>query len=621
MSYLTNLYKTYDYVMDSGKSTGEIPLIPICIGSQNSQITVVIDENSRFLSASVIPKKESSTLIPTTIKSSSRTSKPTPHPLFDNLYYVARDLEPKIESFKKSPYEDYYLPYIKQLEDWKNYKNNEYLNILYKYLTEGNLASDLIKEGILTVDDNGYLIKEKIEGTNQEKAFVRFAIETSEGLVNLWEDDEFLESYSEYYINKLNKEDKDLCYISGKNSYISDIHGKYIRYSGDGTKLISSNDKFGFTFRGRFDDPKEAAQISYEVSEKAHAALRWLIRKQGYVTDGLVILAWTNKDGEIPQPMDDTFNFLLEDEFSSQEINTGEELARRLNSTINGYMKDLDPNERVNIISLDGATPGRLAVLYYSEQTLEDYLSRLKYWHETAAWTTTKWTKDKKPYKYVGAPSPRDIVTFAFGTQKGDFFKLKDEMLKFHLKRLLPCIIDKKRIPIDFVTQLTYTASSPNGKSKYNWRKSLDIACGIIRKFYIERKGVDYKMALNKNETDRSYLYGRLLAVADSIEETYNYRKKTNRTTTNASRMMEAYSKRPARTWKIIYERLTPYIQGLPGGLAYFYKNQINEILDKFDSDEFNSNKSLSPNYLLGFTHQKMYKKEEEIKELEEKDA
>lgn len=621
MSYLSNLYETYENVINSGKSTGDYELVPAGIGSQNAHLTVVLDEESNFLTGYFTTKENRTTNIPITLKSPLRTGNSAPHPIFDYVMYLGGDLESKMKRFKKPPYEEYYIPYMNQLKEWKEWGNNKFVDIIYEYLTKEELVSNLIKENLLVVDEEGYLTEDKVSGTTQDKLFIRFAIETEKGLINLWEDEDFLNSYSTYFFNKLEQEEKGLCYITGEELFITRLHGKYIRYQGDGAKLISSNDKSNFTYRGRFVEPDESAQISYEVSEKAHAALRYLIKKQGYRRDGLVILAWTNKDKDIPQPIEDTFSLLFEDELISEEVDTGEALARRLNSTINGYLKEIDPNEKVNIISLDAATPGRLAVLYYSEQTLEDYLNRLKYWHETMAWKFTRWTKDKKPYEYVGAPSPKDIATFAFGTQRGDTFKLKDDILKFHLKRLLPCIIERKRLPTDFVKQLVDTASSPNGKTEYNWKKALNIACGAIRKYNIERKGVDYGMALNKEERDRSYLFGRLLAVADSIEDTYNYRKGTNRTSTNASRMMEAFSKRPARTWKIIYERLKPYIQGLPGGLAYHYTNQINEILDMFESDEFNSNRSLSPNYLLGYSHQKMYKNEKEEINKEEENA
>ena len=70
-------------------------------------------------------------------------------------------------------------------------------------------------------------------------------------------------------------------------------HNKGIRFPGDGAKLISSNDKEGFTFRGRFDKPAECLSIGYAASQKAMNALRWLIRRQGYLVDkSRVFLAW-----------------------------------------------------------------------------------------------------------------------------------------------------------------------------------------------------------------------------------------------------------------------------------------------------------------------------------------
>ena len=53
---------------------------------------------------------------------------------------------------------------------------------------------------------------------------------------------------------------------------ISELSPKKIRNSGDGAKLISSNDDKGFTFRGRFDLPSEAACVGRVTTEKAHNA-------------------------------------------------------------------------------------------------------------------------------------------------------------------------------------------------------------------------------------------------------------------------------------------------------------------------------------------------------------
>ena len=58
-------------------------------------------------------------------------------------------------------------------------------------------------------------------------------------------------------------------------------------------------------------------------------------------------------------------------------------------------------------------------------------------------------------------------------------------------------------------------------------------------------------MALDKKETDRNYLYGRLLAVADRIEY-LTYDEKDNGRVTNAKRYMSTFSQRPYETWKVI---------------------------------------------------------------------
>ena len=67
---------------------------------------------------------------------------------------------------------------------------------------------------------------------------------------------------------------------------------KKIRNEGDGAKLISANDKENYTFRGRFIDKEQAFAIGAETSQKAHNALKWLIRKQGHSFDTLSMITW-----------------------------------------------------------------------------------------------------------------------------------------------------------------------------------------------------------------------------------------------------------------------------------------------------------------------------------------
>ena len=64
-------------------------------------------------------------------------------------------------------------------------------------------------------------------------------------------------------------------------------------------------------------------------------------------------------------------------------------------------------------------------------------------------------------------------------------------------------------------------------------------------------------MALDKDCTDRSYLFGRLLAIADAIENsTYT---DGDRRETNAMHIQKIFSLRPMDTWLMLWDKIHPY--------------------------------------------------------------
>lgn len=108
-------------------------------------------------------------------------------------------------------------------------------------------------------------------------------------------------------------------------------------------------------------------------------------------------------------------------------------------------------------------------------------------------------------------------------------------------------------------------------------------------------------MPLNKENSDRNYLFGRLLAIADVLERSALDTKETR--ATNAIRYMNSFSKHPMRTWKTIQEALQPY-QARLGTRATYLSKLIDEVASQFDPDDFN-NKPLTGTYLLGFYSQR----------------
>ena len=115
-------------------------------------------------------------------------------------------------------------------------------------------------------------------------------------------------------------------------------------------------------------------------------------------------------------------------------------------------------------------------------------------------------------------------------------------------------------------------------------------------------------MALDQNSTNRSYLFGRLLAVAEMVERSA-YGKDEGRET-NALRLQKAFALRPLSGWRMLEEKLEPYYKRLDPGLRQYYRGLEQEIVGKLSAADGDLNKKLDDVYLLGYYHQRAYRKE-----------
>ena len=106
-------------------------------------------------------------------------------------------------------------------------------------------------------------------------------------------------------------------------------------------------------------------------------------------------------------------------------------------------------------------------------------------------------------------------------------------------------------------------------------------------------------MVLEIERETRDYLYGRLLALADGLEQWALKEAGENRDT-NAARMMQRFSEHPSSTWRTIELALAPYKARL-GRKAAKYLKLMDEVMAAFDYDDFVSDKRLSGEFLLGY--------------------
>ena len=106
-------------------------------------------------------------------------------------------------------------------------------------------------------------------------------------------------------------------------------------------------------------------------------------------------------------------------------------------------------------------------------------------------------------------------------------------------------------------------------------------------------------MTLEPERKKRDYLYGRLLALAENLEE-WALNEANQKRQTNAARLMQRFAERPYSTWRTLELALTPYKARL-GGKAYSRQRMIDEVIASFDSNDFLSDKRLSGEFLLGY--------------------
>ncbi len=632
MSWIQKLHETYEQCAKAPQFANNPPL-PISHTTRQAHIEIVIDGQGNFRRgrARVIGREDQTTLIPCTEESGGRSGKtPKNHPLCDKLQYVAgdyRDFGGEVTIGFAKDLDEPYRSYLQDLEEWTCLPSSHpKLVAILSYIRKRRVVQDLIGEGILPLDSKGKLLKKwegdknnapaifrtMPAGSSPEDAFIRWRVEIPDDpQTAIWEDREVMDAWISYYASRQTKH--GLCMVTGKETILAEQHPAKLRNAGDKAKLISSNDTSGFTFRGRFIDADQTCGVGFVVTQQAHNALRWLLapeRKQAFRTGDQVIVAWAVSGKALPDPFANSAQMFdletkQEDVAATYQGDAGQAFALRLNKYIAGYRARLGPTDGIVVMALDSATPGRLAITYYRELTGSEFLERIQAWHETCAWHQN-FGKDSK---FVGVPSPMDIAEAAYGRQVEG--KSGGKLRKATVERLLPCIVDGRPVPLDLVESAVRRASNRSGSDKWEfdrqlrmelnqWEKNLGIACALFRGHHKEGS---YQMALEQDRTTRDYLFGRLLAVAERIEDMALYIAKEERDT-SAAKLMQRFADHPYSTWRTIELSLTPYKTRLRSRSPGFLINMgklIDGIVSTFNGQDFMSDARLSGEFLLGY--------------------
>jgi len=651
VSWMAKLYETYERAQELELAEDET-LMPICHTLQNAHINIVVDGTGQFLSAKVLNKTQ--IFLPSTEKSAGRSSGQAAHPLADKIQYVAADYD--AYGGKKSAYFD---SYALQLNDWcVSDDTHPHVQAVNKYISKGNVVRDLVQAGVCHVDESSNILLSQWEATDDDQAtpeifrtlpktkglteqgdaLVCWSVhQTGEEQFDTWKNEEIQNAWISY--DSKNSGDRSMCFITGDEVRLSTNHPKKIRHTRDQAKLVSANDTSGYTYRGRFADSRNCANISFLVTQKAHNALRWLIgrRNHAFRNDEQVILSWAVSGKPTPpldldfasvlsEPLtlntnaDNTNDLLDEDPEIDVSIVLGQQFAVKLKKYMSGYAQSFSdtPMESVIVMSIDSAVPGRMAVTYYRDFFAKNYIDLLSAWHEHFAWpqrvsrgiTNAKGKSVKTTFWVPAAPTPWAILNACYG----DIVKSNEALKKQVTTRVLPCIVEKAPLPEDLLNLAIRRASNPNSGEHWEWERNIGVACALYKGFHhadrqpIESRRRYFTMALDEESISRDYLFGRLLAIAERIEEQALFMSKVRRPTTS-QRLMQRFADRPSSTWLTIFKQLDPYMRQLRNSRAGFLVNrekEIDSIVDAFQPGDFTSDRALSGEFLLGFHCQRL---------------
>ena len=621
MSWLPECAAVYDKIgKDAGTKVNGVLLLPLFHSTQNAQIEVNVSTEGEFAFATIIDKANQVTMIPVTEDSAARSSGVEPHPLFDKLIYTAGDFVKYANKIKNNT-PNYHIEYMNKLRQWvESEYTDDKLKAVYKYLSKGTLATDLINNELLILDGEKFDAKCTINNIHQEDVFIRFSVvnfETGE-IVNLWDDKDISDKYISYCSNF--DSESELCYATGEKVPVTYKHMAGIRYPGDKSKLISSNDKTGFTYRGLFSTKEEAYAVGRIVSQKAHLALKWLSQSCGTTFGTAKYIIWQKSLEEVI----DCFGTVKSEntKLENTDIKTdsdGVSYAETLSSykqilryVMKGYRQNLNFNSDIIIMVLDAATQGRMSINMYQELKSSEFYDNVNRWFSQTVWHWCYFDGQKKLVHCVQTPSLYNIIKYACGVEKDSLIgqptvEVDEKVLQRFVQAIFPCIALGKPLPANVLKQIFTRASNPQFYSnKNNWDRVVDVCCALYRKYYIDKKGVELNMKLDRDCDDRSYLYGRLAAVAEKIEtDTYDNDEKR---APNALRYMNVLMTSPFKTWRHIEMKISPYMTKLASkkyGSYTYYGKELQEIYVNFKKGEFELVKPLDAMFFMGYYGEK----------------
>ncbi|ERL64690.1 type I-C CRISPR-associated protein Cas8c/Csd1 [Schleiferilactobacillus shenzhenensis] len=626
MSIQTELVKVFDaFASEAGnfEESENYTLLPFYCTEIQADIQITLSKEGRFLGSEVLTGEGRATVLPTTIQSATRSGSAIwAYPLHEKVSYLAPGFSRQTATHGEN---DRYDAYLAENGAWANEPEAPVIvKAVNKYIEKGTIIADLKS----TLTDEKQL--RQLDNPNGAQSFVRFMIDEPD-MPLPWRDKALFDAWQRHYVPRLHSQStqaKVLDYISGEMVIETKSVESGIFPSESKAKLIVANDDQGYTYRGRFSN-NEFYHIGIETAQKMNHALRWLIRRQSFHVGKRYFLLWESSDadpaagsivqtiakGPIEQRVDNDsakeHNPTVIDAKQGLSADMGLYHANDLYRQLEGLRAKLPNNRPINILVLDAINPGRAAIVYYDFLQSEDLQTNIQKWQK---WATRTVYFNGEPQQSL--PSFWWILSSAY--QRGPKPTEKESrIIDAALTKMISALLHGRSMPIEVINQLrrkvgnlaSYARKGSENKSAleltkrawYNAVKNLNALTN-----YNNKGGCG--MTLNTESTNTDYLFGRLLAILDNIEERGYFARHQEPIghPTTAMRSISNFVIKPTTTWHRMFPHvIQAYLYNLDGNAQDKYWNEINSILANIGESTMSLDKSLGPVMWVGFADEK----------------
>lgn len=614
MSLLTALLDSYDYALEHdmvGKPDhfGNI-LLPMYYNSMKSNgkniIELLLSKESVLLEARVLPDGET-IQFPVTEDSVARSSGVAPHPLVDSASYVIQDGE------KRS------AAYMEQMENWLAYDANDYVKIIRDFLKKPGMLDTVKKKLKDSEEDEEKKSKKSAPSIDFEKVFFTFSIENYEGMKNVSVSENTAlqgryKAYVEYQnVNDPSKE-KIICNLSGKEDYLCIKHQPLIGTA----RLVSQITANDENYRGRFATADQSIQIGMETSQKIHLMAKYLLSGQGtrrWLGEQANMVSWFSDDlsnaaefnptksAEVASSVKNRL-LALKQEKSDASMLADEMTEDIVKSFTNG--KRLFSDDATYYIAIfDKISNGRVAAKYFRSLSGSRLKENLVAWQEKYHWRG--FSNENRDKEFT--PSPRRMVLAAYGVERDGMLEIsKNDFLKNQYQNIVTALVEGRAVPRNFEKALAVNIRHRQNYDK-TWMEVMFCALAVLK----DKGGIKDAM-LNRENTDRSYLFGRLLASFEYLEES-TFGEKDGRST-NAEKMWTSYTNQPATMMLRLRNLMKPYERKLersdkPLKRAAFFnatreiREATNMLHESYNMDSVEVNRPLDYGFIFGYEAQR----------------